>query len=385
MNAPQIDVLIPAFNAANTIVEAVQSIQRQTFSELAIHVIDDGSTDDTGARLRALMADDSRIKLHSQKNCGIVDALNKGLDHCTAPYVARLDADDIAHPDRLAAQVTFLSLNPNVIAVGSNARHINEFGVPTGSYSQLVPPVSGDPYSIPAHEPYLIHPTWLLRRDQLMSVGGYRHSPLSEDSDLLWRLSEKGQLANMHEMLIDYRVHVGGLSSASIVNGRIMAIGSQLAAFSARRRCEQRDDIAFSRLLHNSLRNARSLHRMMASVADLLRTDEIDEFNACVAGKLLELSSYRPYELEKDDCLVIRNSLTTLKRLRPEKSLSEARAHAISAAARLCSKGLWAEGCSLIHLRYLPAVSVRFLSRLRLFSWIRSAIVRKRRLREMVK
>ncbi len=101
----QVDVLISAYNAGATIDAAMASIVNQTFSDFRIVIVDDGSTDDTAKRLSDWAARDPRIlPLFLAKNRGIVDAVNRRLQHCEAEFVARFDADDIAFPDRLKAQ-----------------------------------------------------------------------------------------------------------------------------------------------------------------------------------------------------------------------------------------------------------------------------------------
>jgi glycosyltransferase involved in cell wall biosynthesis len=101
----KISVLIPCYNAAETVREALQSIQQQTFSDLEIVAVDDGSTDMTLAILRQMAQDDPRLHIISCKHAGIVETLNEGLTHCHAPLVARMDADDISLPKRFELQV----------------------------------------------------------------------------------------------------------------------------------------------------------------------------------------------------------------------------------------------------------------------------------------
>ena len=91
-----VDVLIPVYNGVRYVRSAIESMQMQTVSDIRIHVVDDGSTDGTAEVLAEMAAQDPRLRIHSKANGGIVDALNTGLDFCTAEYIARHDADDIA-------------------------------------------------------------------------------------------------------------------------------------------------------------------------------------------------------------------------------------------------------------------------------------------------
>src|SRR4029077_9631506 len=109
---PQISVLIPVFNGARTVQDAIASIQGQSITDTEIVIVDDGSTDETPLILKAIAAQDRRVSVLTKANGGIVDALNFGLVACQGECIARHDADDIAYPDRFAAQITYLQDNP---------------------------------------------------------------------------------------------------------------------------------------------------------------------------------------------------------------------------------------------------------------------------------
>lgn len=317
MTAPedaQIDVLIPAYNAASTIAEAVGSIQAQTLRDIRIVVVDDGSTDATGEILADLARQDSRIEVISTPNGGIVDALNIGLAACRAPYVARHDADDIAFPERLEKQLTYLRRHPGCIAVGTNAWHIDATGRRTGRRTHFDEgPVAPDPYWVPSREPYLMHPFLLVRRQALLDVGGYRHVFHSEDTDLYWRLMAHGELRNMAEILGEYRVHAQSVSSASIVNGRTAAVNAQLAALSERRRRDGRPDLVFPKALLRRYSEARTLEGIIDIAAEQLTPDEVDYLRLASAAKLISLFKIRPYRLERSDCLFVKAALRNAK------------------------------------------------------------------------
>ena len=308
-----IDVLIPAYNSEATIESAVRSIQDQTVTAIRILVVDDGSTDRTSEIVAAIAAADPRVE-HIRKpgNSGIVDTLNIGLARCRAAYVARHDADDIAYPNRFEVQLALLEPDPDLIAVGAVARHIDERGnqiLQHGGFSRPPPPELADPHRFPSREPYLMHPFLMARRDALVAVGGYRYVVHAEDTDLYWRLQERGRLHNPPDLLGDYRFHTGSITSGSVHNGRVGALNSQLAAISALRRRAGKPDLDFppERL---------ALYRAARGVADLLRIVQPDltpeeraYLEPAVAAKLLELASYRPYLLEAADCRFIRATL----------------------------------------------------------------------------
>ncbi len=288
-----IDVIIPAYNAACTIRETIDSLRKQTFADIRIVVVNDGSTDETPAILAELAAEDSRIHVVTKANDGIVEARNDGLRACDAEFIACLDSDDTAFPLRLERQIAYLRAHPECVALGGAVEHMDERGATLSGLHQPGAPSAADPARTPAQEPYLVQSTLMMRQSAVEAVGGYRHVPNSEDSDLFWRLADVGELVNLPETLGRYRVHTGSISS-SIVNGRVMAIGSQLGAISTLRRRAGKTDLDFPRALHEAMKGAVSLDAMFALASRGLDKDEAERLRVATAGKLMELSRYRP-------------------------------------------------------------------------------------------
>ncbi|HEX7420227.1 MAG TPA: glycosyltransferase family A protein, partial [Thermoanaerobaculia bacterium] len=113
---PRVTVLMPVFNRERFVGEAIQSVIAQDFTDFELLIVDDGSTDRTPEILRSWAQRDPRIVVvTSPANQGIPAALNSGLRHARAPYVARFDSDDIMMPRRLAAQAAVLDCEPNVV------------------------------------------------------------------------------------------------------------------------------------------------------------------------------------------------------------------------------------------------------------------------------
>jgi glycosyltransferase involved in cell wall biosynthesis len=356
MNQSIVDILMPVFNGAVTITEAIESLQRQTFTSFRIIVVDDGSTDQTPEVLAALAARDSRITVLTQSNGGAVDALNAGLRLCQAEFVARQDADDISDPSRLAMELDYLRSHPDCVAVSGAVRHIDEQGRFLGTVQRFPQPDRADPRWAPSREPYLMHPFLMVRRADLQAVGGYRYVYYSEDTDLYWRLQERGAMQNLDTPLGKYRVHTRSISSASIINGRIMASSSQLAGLSALRRRTGRADLHFPKEAITEYRNARTLSKLWELTKRQLDDDEARYLRIAVASKLLELSSYRPYELEFSDCQFIRGALDELSRLPHPNRKDLSRLYA-RAGARLLISGRFREMVTLTPPRlYLPMI-----------------------------
>lgn len=338
-----IDVLIPVFNGEKTIRGSITSIQRQTVSNIRIVVVNDGSTDATLAILNELALNDPRLQIISKPNSGIVDALNTGLEFCQSEFIARHDADDLAYPERFAAQIDYLTANPNCIAVSCSARHIDENDHPTGTHVVPRSPKLADPAWIPCKEPYLLHPFLMIRRTNLVAMGGYRECQASEDSDLYWRLQETGELHNMQDMLGDYRMHAQSISSQSIRNGRRMALGSQLGGLSAlRRRCGQ-TDINFDKERTNFHANAETLEEFYRLGSQGLNENELLRLRISMSAKLMELASYRPFELDRQDCQFIRKSFQAGQGLLNEANRIELEARFMRTTIRLVKKGMLRE------------------------------------------
>lgn len=205
MSRPVVSVIMPVYNRAHLVGDAVRSILAQRFGNFELVAVDDGSTDRSVEVLEAFGDPRIRVVRHAH-NLGIPDARNTGLEAARGDLIAWLDSDDVARPDRLGVQVDFLRRNPDVALVGSCAGKIDKAG--KRKRGVRVPPLqSGD---IAA---------WLLFRSafQQSSVMGpadvLKAHPygcgfdVCEDLDVFVRLSRRHRLANLPQVLIDRRVH----------------------------------------------------------------------------------------------------------------------------------------------------------------------------------
>jgi Glycosyl transferase family 2 len=208
MIQPRVSVVLPVRDGADFIAAAIDSILAQTLRAFELLVVDDGSRDATPTLLADLAGRDERLRVLSQPALGLVAALNRGMAEARGPYVARMDADDLAMPERLAMQVAALDAQPGVAALGSACRVIDRSGRVLG---ERHPPT--DPNAIRGALDAgncMIHPTMLLRRDAVLQVGGYRAAfRLAEDFDLWLRLAERYDLMNLPDCLLAYRQHEG--------------------------------------------------------------------------------------------------------------------------------------------------------------------------------
>lgn len=199
-----VTVLLPAYNAAPYVAEAVESILRQTYPHFTLLAMDDGSTDGTGDILDRLAAGDGRMRVVHRENRGLVPTLNEGMTLCETELVARMDADDWAMPERLFLQKEYMDAHPEIVVCGS-AIEVYE----TGRY---FPVTTGAPFDVSMlfRAPFA-HPTVMYRRDAVLSVGGYDASMIAaEDYDLWTRMSAAGYgMHNLPQALLRWRRHPG--------------------------------------------------------------------------------------------------------------------------------------------------------------------------------
>lgn len=212
MKRPEVSVLMPAYNALATLPEAVDSVRTQEGVDWELVIVDDGSDDGSDAWLAALAAEEPRVQVVSRPHGGVVAAHGAGLAACRAPLVARMDADDISLPGRLANQVAYLDAHPEVDAVGCLIRCFPDAVVQEGMRRY-----EAWQNSLLTHEDIcremfveapLVHPSVTLRAAAISQVGGYRDEGWPEDYALWLRLYEAGcRFAKLPEHLFLWRDH----------------------------------------------------------------------------------------------------------------------------------------------------------------------------------
>lgn len=206
--APQVSVLIAVHNGLPYLEAALRSIMEQSLREIEIIVVDDASTDDTPVVLARLAAEDPRIRIETlPQNRRLPGALNRGLELVRAPLVARMDADDIAYPERLAIQKRFMDGHPDVVLCGTSIRQIDADGTPTRISRRPRDAVCCRWFS--RFGPPLMHPTYMFRHTETLTPLP-RYNPdftVTEDYDFLVNLLGQGEVVSLGEVLLDYRVH----------------------------------------------------------------------------------------------------------------------------------------------------------------------------------
>lgn len=213
MNSPAVSVALPVYNAGRHLAAAVSSILGQSFGDFELLAVDDGSTDDSRATLERFAAADPRVRVISRPNTGIVGALNDACRAARAPLVARMDADDIAFPERFARQVAYLAAHPEVVALGAAVVYLDALGKPVKPCPRATTHEALEPALLGGDGGALIHPVVMFRRAALETVGFYRpEAQYVEDLDLFLRLAQLGRLANLPEPLLYYRVHASSIN-----------------------------------------------------------------------------------------------------------------------------------------------------------------------------
>jgi hypothetical protein len=208
---PKVSVVMPAYNAGQYLAESIASVLRQTFSDLELLIIDDGSTDGTGDILAAIS--DPRVRIASfPNNRGIIAALNEGLSLARGEYIARMDADDVCFRRRFEQQVRFLDRHPEVGILGTAMWVQGRRG-----HYLYVPEINDD--SLKALLPFncvFAHPTVMMRREVLANAGLAYDTMYKDVEDYgFWlECSKVTRFANLASPLLRYRVHGASLSQA---------------------------------------------------------------------------------------------------------------------------------------------------------------------------
>lgn len=203
---PLVSIVMPVYNAGKTVESATRSLLAQTFERLEIIVVDDGSVDESRQALERIR--DPRIVLIRQEHQGIVPALNKGCARARGTYIARLDADDIAHEGRIASQTAYMDEHPEVGLLGTWATFENE----ERSLGVFAPPSSDR-----ALRRYLlwdnpfVHSTVMFRREAFENAGGYR-ARMNEDYRLWVRIARSWKIAVLPEVGVIHRIRGTSLS-----------------------------------------------------------------------------------------------------------------------------------------------------------------------------
>ncbi len=209
---PIVSVILPVYNAELYIKESIDSILNQTFTNFELIIINDGSTDNSEKIILSYL--DLRIKYTYQSNCGLAGALNNGIKLSKGKFIARQDQDDISYPNRLQKQVDFLEVHSNIILLGARAKIFTNNSTDFLIHKHAILPAVLK-FDLLFDNPF-VHSTIIFRKKDLDVIGLYNTDrAYFEDYELWSRFAEKGDVANLKDVLLDYRHHDKGLSKSA--------------------------------------------------------------------------------------------------------------------------------------------------------------------------
>jgi len=204
--------LVPVYNGAETLREAIDSVLAQDDPDFELLIIDDASSDDSAAIAQESARRDSRVVVVvHERNVGLASTLNEGLERASHELVLRMDQDDVSLPARLRVQSAFLDAHPAVVAAGSWVFHMG--AQPQQDRLVELPATPREVAVRLQRENCLYHPSVALRRSVVIDAGGYRSEfKNAEDYELWLRLAREHDLANVPEPLLRYRFSLAGMT-----------------------------------------------------------------------------------------------------------------------------------------------------------------------------
>ena len=295
MSQPLVSVVMPVFNSAAYLQEAIDSMSRQTLRDFELIAIDDGSTDKSLDILQRCI--DLRLTIvRNDQNLGIPRSLNRGLSLATGVYVARMDADDISMPERFARQVAYLDAHPEIGLLGARVKYLGQWaGL---SDDRLLSAEACAAYLLFATP--VAHPTVMMRRSVLSKHNlSYDESFQSAQDYELWtRFSQVSGITNLSERLLKYRMHSANITTrvrnptAERVRGTMLRQLGRLGLDPSPDECQMHEVIANSERLNDVESLERALRwlevlRKANDKAGLMDAAGMDEALAFVWFRLL--------------------------------------------------------------------------------------------------
>lgn len=201
---PQISVVISAYNAEKYVREAIDSIINQSFTDFECIIVDDGSTDKTKEIIKSY--EDKRI-VFIENNHDFIASLNKGMKMAKGKYIARMDADDIMHPDRLKIQHTIMETEPSITVCGTWMKHFGE-GIAADSLARSIAGLVELPLLRFLQGNFVFHPTVMIRREFLIqNQMQYENYSCAEDLKLWSEMAKRGGVFYIEDQpLLHYRI-----------------------------------------------------------------------------------------------------------------------------------------------------------------------------------
>ena len=208
---PQVSVLMSVYNGERWLTEAIESVLNQTFNDFEFLIVNDGSTDESGAIINRYAEQDSRIRVFDKPNTGLADSLNYGIAHAKGEWIARVDADDLCMSNRLKKQMEVAQFTEHIVLIGTGLTLIDDKSTPLKTYRYLRQH-EALLKSLISGGKFFAHSSALYRTNSVRDVGGYRARVLrAEDHDLWLSLLRLG-VCFVEEPLVQIRKHIGQIS-----------------------------------------------------------------------------------------------------------------------------------------------------------------------------
>lgn len=211
--SPSVSIILPVYNAERFLKKTIESVLSQSYKDFELIIINDGSVDHSQQIIDSF--DDRRIVKHLQANSGLAATLNKGLNMARGGLIARQDNDDISYTNRLEKQVAFMKANASTVLLGTAARIIDEHGQPTGRFHRHPTENAFLKFELLFDNPF-VHSSVMFRKDAALDAGAYDTDTAYFEDYRLWsQLSKKAEVANLSDVLIDYREVNAGMSKST--------------------------------------------------------------------------------------------------------------------------------------------------------------------------
>jgi glycosyltransferase involved in cell wall biosynthesis len=224
---PAVSIVMSVRDGERHLAASLDSVLAQTYPDFELVVIDDASRDSSPQILSAYAARDDRVRVQRQEAAGLARSLNRGIAHARAPLIARLDADDVALPERLELQLAYLDSHPRVGLVGGAVEYIDESG---RQFAAVQYPIADDAIRRAfAETTPFVHSAVTMRREAFDRAGGYRPAFYAEDLDLWLRIGTEWQLANLPQPVVRYRLHGDQLTARGLERQSLSAFGARLS------------------------------------------------------------------------------------------------------------------------------------------------------------
>ena len=211
--APIVSVVMPVYNSEAYLTDAVDSILGQTFADWELICVDDGSSDGSLQVLRRYERADPRVRVLTRPNTGVTRARNDGIAVARGSYIAAMDSDDVALPERLNRQVDYMESHPECVGLGAAVKVVGPDLKPISDEPKPLDHETIDSQTLAGSGFAIREPVAMFRAEAVRQLGGYRVEIFAhQDTDMYLRLAEIGRLANLPDTLLLYRLRRGSIN-----------------------------------------------------------------------------------------------------------------------------------------------------------------------------